>query len=132
MALLFRNATVLTMTDPAEGRTFVANVGVEGSRIVMIDATDDGSRTAKFVARCTDSLTEIDATDRILMPGLINLHTHVAMTLMRSYADDIPLMAWLGDHIWPFEAKLTADDIALGARLGIAEMLEGGDRKSVV
>ena len=126
MALLFRNATVLTMTDPAEGRTFVANVGVEGSRIVMIDPVDEGSRTAEFVARCADSLTEIDATDRILMPGLINLHTHVAMTLMRSYADDIPLMAWLGDHIWPFEAKLTADDIALGARLGIAEMLEGG------
>lgn len=124
MALLFRNATTLTMTDPTEGHPLRANVGIEGNRITMIDAT--GERTAEFVKRNADNLTEIDAQGQILMPGLINLHTHAAMTLMRSYADDIPLMTWLNDHIWPLEAKLTTDDITLGARLGIAEMLEGG------
>lgn len=60
------------------------------------------------------------------MPGLINLHNHVAMSLMRNYADDLPLMEWLADRVWPFEAKLTGDDVYLGARLGIAEMLLGG------
>ncbi|MBP3426527.1 MAG: amidohydrolase [Rikenellaceae bacterium] len=130
MALLFRNALVLPMTDPEEGQPMMANVGIESDRIVMIDAAEERdaecSRTADFVARNRESLVEIDATGKVLMPGLINLHTHVAMTLMRSYADDIPLMIWLGEHIWPFEAKLTVDDIALGAQLGMAEMLEGG------
>jgi 5-methylthioadenosine/S-adenosylhomocysteine deaminase len=60
------------------------------------------------------------------MPGLINTHTHVAMTLMRNAADDIPLMRWLEDHVWRFEAHLGAEEIAIGARLGMAEMLLGG------
>ncbi len=124
MAILFRNATVLAMTSPSKGEPFVATVGVEGERVTMIDRT--GSRTADFVARNSENLTEIDASGRILMPGLINMHTHASMTLMRSMADDIALMSWLNDHIWPFEARLTADDIALGARLGMAEMIMGG------
>lgn len=49
------------------------------------------------------------------MPGLINLHNHVAMSLMRNYADDLPLMEWLADRVWPFEAKLTGDDVYLGS-----------------
>ncbi len=124
MAILFRNATVLTMTDTAKGVPFVANVGVEGARIVMVDGC--GDRTDDFVARNEASLTEIDASGKVLMPGLINAHTHVSMTLMRCFADDITLMSWLNDHIWPFEAKLTADDVALGARLGMVEMIMGG------
>ncbi len=124
MAILFRNATVLTMTDLTKGVPFVANVGIEGQRIVMVDA--DGTKTQEFVSRNAENLTEIDASGKVLMPGLINAHTHVSMTLMRCFADDIPLMSWLNDHIWPFEAKLTADDVAVGARLGMAEMIMGG------
>jgi len=124
MAVLFRNATVLSMTDPVKATPFVANVGVESNRIVMIDT--DEARLQEFVTRNADCLTEIDASSKILMPGLINTHTHVSMTLMRCFADDITLMSWLNDHIWPFEAKLNADDIALGARLGMAEMMLGG------
>jgi 5-methylthioadenosine/S-adenosylhomocysteine deaminase len=60
------------------------------------------------------------------MPGLINTHTHVSMTLLRNYADDRALMPWLTEHIWPFEAHMGPDEIALGARLGMAEMLLGG------
>ena len=48
------------------------------------------------------------------------------MTLQRSYADDIPLMSWLNDYIWPFESRQTPDDVALGMTLGIVEMLLGG------
>lgn len=124
MAILFMNALVLPMTECGDGaRYFTANVGVEGNRITMIDRA--GNRTADFCRRNAD-VEIVEASGKILMPGLINLHTHVAMTLMRSFADDISLMPWLFDHIWPFESKLTADDVAVGARLGMVEMLMGG------
>lgn len=112
----------MTECEP-DVRHFKANVGVDNGLITLVDRS--GNRTEDFRKRHSD-LREIDCTGQILMPGLINLHTHVAMTLMRSFADDISLMPWLYDHIWPFEAKLTADDVALGAKLGIVEMLTGG------
>lgn len=63
----------------------------------------------------------------VLMPGLINMHTHAPMTLLRGYADDLELGAWLNDHIWPLERKfVTPEFIADGAKLAIAEMLRGG------
>ncbi|ADQ14959.1 amidohydrolase [Halanaerobium hydrogeniformans] len=68
----------------------------------------------------------IDAEGKILLPGLINTHTHTAMTLMRGYADDMPLQKWLQTKIWPFEAKLKGDDIYWGTALGVLEMLKGG------
>ncbi len=63
----------------------------------------------------------------VLMPGLINLHTHAAMTLMRGLADDLPLMEWLNDHIWPAEAKHVSPSSCYdGTLLACAEMLRGG------
>ena len=65
--------------------------------------------------------------DHILIPGLINLHTHAAMSLMRGIADDLPLMEWLQKHIWPIEsAHLSAQFVHDGTRLACAEMLKGG------
>ena len=62
-----------------------------------------------------------------LIPGLVNLHTHAAMALMRGLADDLPLMTWLNDHIWPAEANhVSADFVRAGTGLAIAEMLRGG------
>jgi 5-methylthioadenosine/S-adenosylhomocysteine deaminase len=62
-----------------------------------------------------------------LIPGLINLHTHAAMTLMRGYGDDMPLMSWLQDRIWPAEAKhVSAEFVRAGTLLAAAEMLRGG------
>ena len=62
-----------------------------------------------------------------LIPGLINLHTHAAMSLMRGLADDLPLMEWLKQHIWPAEARhVSADFVLDGTRLACAEMLKGG------
>lgn len=65
--------------------------------------------------------------EHILIPGLINLHTHAAMTLMRGMADDLPLMTWLQEHIWPAEGKHMSSEFVLdGTRLACAEMLKGG------
>ncbi|HYN53998.1 MAG TPA: TRZ/ATZ family hydrolase, partial [Methylotenera sp.] len=65
--------------------------------------------------------------DHVLIPGLINLHTHAAMSLMRGIADDIPLMAWLNDHIWPAEKNILSERYVHDATiLACAEMLSGG------
>jgi 5-methylthioadenosine/S-adenosylhomocysteine deaminase len=69
---------------------------------------------------------ELDAAGMALLPGLVNGHTHAAMTLMRGYGDDLPLMQWLQDRIWPTEAKLTADDVYWGTRLACLEMIRTG------
>jgi 5-methylthioadenosine/S-adenosylhomocysteine deaminase len=68
----------------------------------------------------------LDAEGCLVIPGLVNAHTHVAMTLLRGYADDKPLDAWLQEDIWPVEAELTPEDIRAGARLGILEMIRSG------
>ena len=69
----------------------------------------------------------IERPEHIVMPGLINAHTHIAMSLFRGLADDLPLMTWLNDHIWPAEAsQVNPDFMRLGTQLGIAEMLKSG------
>jgi len=73
-----------------------------------------------------DAAETLDASDGLVIPGLVNAHTHVAMTLLRGYADDKPLDAWLQEDVWPVEAELTADDIEAGAELGIVEMIKSG------
>lgn len=68
----------------------------------------------------------IDGRKKILMPGMINMHTHVPMTILRNFSDDVALHEWLNDIIWPIEAKLTRDDIRISTRLGIIEMIQNG------
>ncbi|MDS0260424.1 amidohydrolase [Haloarcula sp. S1CR25-12] len=68
----------------------------------------------------------LDASDGLVIPGLVNAHTHVAMTLLRGYADDKPLDAWLQEDIWPVEAELTPEDVRVGAELGLVEMIRSG------
>ncbi|MBI3773919.1 MAG: TRZ/ATZ family hydrolase [Gammaproteobacteria bacterium] len=71
--------------------------------------------------------TEITLNEHALIPGLINAHTHVAMSLFRGLADDLPLMEWLNKHIWPAEAAWVGPEFVRdGTRLAIAEMLRGG------
>jgi len=72
-----------------------------------------------------------DATEELpghaLIPGLINAHTHAAMSLLRGLADDMPLMSWLNDHIWPAEGRWVGEEfVADGTQLALAEMLRGG------
>ncbi|HEU4708338.1 MAG TPA: amidohydrolase family protein, partial [Methylophilaceae bacterium] len=69
----------------------------------------------------------IQLPDHALIPGLINLHTHAGMTLMRGLADDLPLMQWLNDHIWPAEKRVVSQHFVRDSTLlGSAEMLAGG------
>lgn len=122
MELLFTNAVILPVADDMP-RCMRGAVGIAGNRIALV--TDDGKAVEAFRAahpRCR----EIDCTGRLVMPGLVNTHCHIAMTLQRSQADDIALMAWLNDHIWPFEARQTPEEIVVGMKLGLAELLLGG------
>ena len=114
----------MTASEADAHKYFTGNIGIADGRIAFAGA--DPQQAAAFRARCGTSLREIDGRGKVAMPGLVNLHNHVSMSLMRSYADDMPLMPWLTEKIWPFEAKLDGEDIYLGARLGIAEMLLGG------
>ncbi|MDR2966688.1 MAG: amidohydrolase family protein [Methanobacteriaceae archaeon] len=68
----------------------------------------------------------IDGTNKILMPGLVNTHTHISMNLFRGLTDDMELDTWLNDHIWPMEAKLNGDYCYIGALLAQVEMIKSG------
>ena len=124
MTLLFENCTVLPMTaERSEANCFTGWVGVEGRRIALVTA--EASEAERWRKEHPD-VRVVDGCGGVLMPGLVNTHCHMAMTLERSYADDMALMTWLNDCIWPFESHLTDDDIRTGALLGAAEMLLGG------
>ena len=85
-----------------------------------------------LIAEIADEIAEagvekiIDADGKILLPGLINTHTHLSMTLFRGLADDLSLDSWLNDHIWPMEANLNGDYCYIGALLGAIEMIKSG------
>ncbi len=68
----------------------------------------------------------IDGHGKLVIPGLINCHTHLAMTLLRGYADDMELMPWLKEKIWPLEERLTAEDVRWGVKLGCLEQIRFG------
>ena len=93
---------------------------VSGGRILdILPCTEADSRYAPTQQR--------RLPDHALIPGLVNLHTHAAMTLLRGYADDRPLMTWLNDYIWPAERKWVSAEFVLdGTRLACLEMLKGG------
>ena len=69
---------------------------------------------------------EVDLGQCVLLPGLVNAHTHAAMTFLRGLADDMPLMEWLNNRIFPVEQKLTPEIVRLGSLMGHAEMLRTG------
>ena len=95
-------------------------LAVKGGRIVDIVAA--ANARSRFAARET-----VELPGHALIPGLVNLHTHAAMSLLRGYGDDLPLMQWLTTRIWPAEQKtVSADFVHDGALLACAEMLAGG------
>jgi len=69
---------------------------------------------------------EINGKGKAIIPGFVNAHTHAAMTLFRGFGDDMPLMPWLEEKIWPNEAKLTYEDVYWGAKLACLEMIKSG------
>lgn len=93
---------------------------IEGSRITYC-----GPRQADNAPR-SQRRVELEARGGLIMPGLINGHTHAAMTLMRGMADDLPLDKWLTEHIFPAETKLTGEAVYWGTMLACAEMIRNG------
>ena len=94
----------------------LTDVLIEGNRIARIAEGISAPAGAEV----------LDGTDKAIIPGFINTHTHASMTLFRGYGDDLPLMTWLEDYIWPVEAQMTAHDVYVGARLACLEMLRSG------
>jgi len=105
--------------------------------LTVVNATLDGERTRIRVEdgtiaklgprlRARDGDEVIDADGMAIVPGLVNGHTHAAMTLFRGHGDDLPLMRWLQDVIWPVEARLDDDDVYWGTRLACLEMIRTG------
>ena len=82
--------------------------------------------TIKSIGRTEKAEYVIDGRGKAALPGFINTHTHSAMTLFRSYADDLKLHDWLEKHIWPREAMLTEEDVYWGAKLACLEMIKSG------
>ena len=77
--------------------------------------------------RCYTAVEVVERPHGVLIPGLINAHTHASMSLLRGYADDLPLMKWLSEYIWPAEAKWVDERfVEFGAELAILEMIKGG------
>ncbi|HII67813.1 MAG TPA: amidohydrolase family protein [Thermococcaceae archaeon] len=99
----------------------------ENLDIINADIYIEGNRIAK-VGKGLKLSAEyvIDANGKVISPGFINAHTHSPMVLLRGLADDLPLMEWLRNYVWPVEKKLTSKHIYWGALLGILEMIKGG------
>lgn len=102
---------------PGQGCGKVVDVLIAGNRFARIgEVPPEESLGAEVV----------DCSSFAIFPAFYNGHTHAAMTLLRGYADDMPLQKWLQEYIWPFEAKLTGDDIDVACRLALLEMIKSG------
>lgn len=114
MRIRFYNGLVLT-GSPAQPER--AELWVKDDRIEYVGAPREDAGAFD---------REIDLAGDLVMPGFKNAHTHSAMTFLRSYADDLPLLDWLNQQVFPMEAKLTADDVYHLAKLAILEYLAAG------
>ena len=111
--ILIKNAFIL---DPINFEEKRQSLLIKNDLIAEISEEIDETNVDKI----------IDATGMILLPGLINTHTHLSMTLFRGLADDLSLDSWLNDHIWPMEANLNGDYCYIGALLGAVELIKSG------
>lgn len=111
MKIAINNTNILTMT---KDEISFGSLLIEDNQIKDIS-------TEPFEADIV-----IEGKDSLIMPGLINSHTHIAMSLLRNYADDLPFWPWLTEKIWPAEANLTNESVYWGSMLSIAEMIASG------
>jgi len=117
--LIVHNAIVVTMDGASRVLTRGA-VAIRGNSIIAVDAGE--AIAASYIARDT-----LDAGGQVVMPGLINTHTHAPMVLYRGLADDLALMDWLQKYIFPAEAKtVTREFVRAGTRLAALEMIRSG------
>ena len=106
----------------AGGRILHPDLSVERGDVLV----DQGTGEILAVGDTPDGDRVLDASDGLVMPGLVNAHTHAAMTLLRGYADDKPLDRWLQEDIWPAEAVLEPADVRAGTELAALEMIRSG------
>ena len=114
MKILLKDIAAITLGDPPVRER--VSIAIEDGVITGVTESPPKGQFEKVIS----------GQHQLVMPGLVNAHTHLAMTLLRGYADDLPLMRWLKEEIWPLEAKLTDDDVYWGSLLGIAEMIRSG------
>lgn len=114
MSVLIKDALILT--QDSERSRIKGNIYIEDNRIVEI---------SKYPINVEVDF-KIDGEKKIVIPGLINTHTHIPMTLLRGYGDDMILEEWLNSRIWPVEAKLDRSSISAGTDLGLMEMISTG------
>ena len=111
-SILIKNGTVVTMD--AQDTIVRGDVFIRDGRIGEIGGTGQAADTV------------IDATDCAVIPGFVQTHIHLCQTIFRGAADDLALIDWLKQRVWPMEAAHSAESIAASARLGIAELMKGG------
>jgi 5-methylthioadenosine/S-adenosylhomocysteine deaminase len=117
---LILHARWIIPVEPAHTTLEHHSIAIRDGKIVAIASKDE--ITANFRAGTVNELT-----NHALIPGLINTHTHAAMSLMRGLSDDLPLMTWLNDHIWPAEGKWVSKDyVRQGTEHAVAEMIRSG------
>ena len=116
MQILIRGVIVITVNENYDVIPD-ADVVINGNMISYVGPQKEWQQTFDKV---------INGRGKVLAPGLVNAHGHAAMTLLRSYADDVPLMYWLEKRIWPVEAKLKREDVYWGTMLAILEMIKSG------
>src|SRR5215212_9070371 len=111
-SILIKNGTLVTMDS--------ANTILRGDLLI------NGQRIADVGASGRAADLTIDAADCVVIPGFIQTHIHLCQTIFRGAADDLALIDWLKQRVWPMEAAHSASSIAASARLGIAELIKGG------
>ena len=125
MNIRFYNALVLTMEE--DRPIFKGEVWVKDEKILYVGTgMDEDKLLGCWKEACIIWDEEVDCQGNLLMPGFKNAHTHSGMTLLRSYADDLPLQSWLNEQVFPIEAKMSAEDIYHLTKLAILEYLTSG------
>ena len=118
MHILIQGGTILTMKDRKVIR--------EGAVAIEEDTIVEVGKEHELKRKYSTGYEKINAKNKVVMPGLINTHQHAAMSLLRGYADDLPLQEWLEKWIWPVEKNMSAHDIYVGALLTAAESIMSG------
>ena len=115
MTILIKDINIIPM-DGVQNSIESSNIYIEEDKIIHIGELKEDLEVSRI----------IDGKNKLAMPGLVNAHTHLGMSLLRNYADDLPLHDWLTKKIWPIEDRLNGEDIYWGSLLSMVEMIESG------